>query len=150
MKQNLPSGCSKSIIRQLLKDPLGLISLCIIGLFVLLALGAYLISPDSTPYANEQHLDIAVKKPGFQIEMLHIPKPVTEKTNLVEQLLPIPPHLFTADGQTATHLTSKPTQEIHPTQETPSALQPTLSSKSPNVPTFSAQTDTAETCFPNS
>ena len=87
MKRNSPSGCSESLIRQLLKDPLGLISLCIIGLFVLLALGAYLISPDSTPYANEQHLEIAVKKPGFRIEMLQIEKPVKEKTNLLEHIL---------------------------------------------------------------
>ncbi len=87
MKQNSSSVSYSGVLRQLLKDPLGLISLCIIGLFTLLAIGAYLISPDSTPYANEQHLEIAVKKPGFQIEMLQIEKPDAEKPDFFEHML---------------------------------------------------------------
>lgn len=47
--------------------------LFIIGLFVVSVLG-YLISPDSTPYANEQCLQITTQKPGFKVQMLYITK----------------------------------------------------------------------------
>jgi len=37
-----------------------------------IAIAGYLITPDSTPYANEQHLEIAARKPGFSVTMLKI------------------------------------------------------------------------------
>ncbi len=40
----------------------------------LLALFAYLIIPDSTPHANEQHLELSTRKPGFSVRMLRIKK----------------------------------------------------------------------------
>ena len=72
---------------KLLKDPLSLISICVIGLFALLALFAYFVSPDSTPFANEQHLEIAVKKPGFKVDMLQIENKTVKETNWIEHLL---------------------------------------------------------------
>ena len=43
-------------------------------LWALLALFAYVIIPDKTPNANRQILEISTKKPGFEVDMLMIPK----------------------------------------------------------------------------
>lgn len=50
------------------------VSAAIITLTALAAVLGYLITPDSTPYANEQHLEIAAKKPGFSVKMLKVVK----------------------------------------------------------------------------
>lgn len=96
MKRNSHSECSKSILAKLLKDPLSLISICIIGLFALLALFAYFVSPDSTPFSNEQHLEIAVKKPGFKVDMLQIENKTAKETNWIEHLLFGSPSKYTS------------------------------------------------------
>lgn len=81
---------------KLLKDPLSLISICVIGLFALLASFAYFVSPDSTPFANEQHLEIAVKKPGFKVDMLQIENKTIKETNWIEHLLFGTPSKYTS------------------------------------------------------
>lgn len=40
----------------------------------LLAVSGYLITPDSTPFANHQQLELATHPPGFSIDMLYIKK----------------------------------------------------------------------------
>ncbi len=45
-----------------------------IGFSILVAIFGYLISPDSTPYANEQFLELSTKKPGFTVKMLKVHK----------------------------------------------------------------------------
>lgn len=80
----------------MLKDPLSLISICVIGLFALLALFSYFVSPDSTPFANEQHLEIAVKKPGFKVAMLQIENKTVKETNWIEHLLFGSPSKYTS------------------------------------------------------
>lgn len=49
------------------KNPLSIISLCILLLFVIVAFSAYLIIPDKTPGANTQHIEIAASRPGTKI-----------------------------------------------------------------------------------
>lgn len=49
-------------------------SLGIIVLTFLIALLGYAITPDSTPYANTQILEISTQKPGFQVEILLVNK----------------------------------------------------------------------------
>lgn len=49
-----------------------MISAGIIVAAVLTALLGYLITPDSSPFANEQHLEIAAQKPGFSVSMLKV------------------------------------------------------------------------------
>lgn len=53
---------------------LGMISCGFVVLWGLIALFAYLIIPDKTPNANRQILEISTKKPGFEVDMLMIPK----------------------------------------------------------------------------
>lgn len=47
----------------------GLVCIVLIGL---IALAGYLITPDDSPYANEQHLELAAMKPGFRVTMLRV------------------------------------------------------------------------------
>lgn len=47
----------------------GLIWIC---LAAVVATAGYLITPDDSPFANRQHLEIATRKPGFAINMLSI------------------------------------------------------------------------------
>jgi len=49
-------------------------SLAVILLTVLIAILGYLITPDSTPFANDQQLDISTRKPGFSVSVLKIRK----------------------------------------------------------------------------
>ena len=55
-------------------NKLGMVALFFVLFWALLALFAYLIIPDKTPNANRQLLEISTKKPGFEVDMLMIPK----------------------------------------------------------------------------
>ncbi len=55
-------------------NKLGMASCGFVLLWALLALFAYLIIPDKTPNANRQILEISTKKPGFEVDMLMLPK----------------------------------------------------------------------------
>jgi peptide/nickel transport system permease protein len=55
-------------------NKLGMVSCGFVILWALLALFAYIIIPDKTPNANRQILEISTKKPGFEVDMLMIPK----------------------------------------------------------------------------
>ena len=55
-------------------NKLGMASCGFVILWALLALFAYVIIPDKTPNANRQILEISTKKPGFEVDMLMIPK----------------------------------------------------------------------------
>ena len=61
-------------IRRLFTDWLAVVALVFIGLCALLASLGYLIIPDSTPYCNQQHLELATRKPGLKVAMLLIRK----------------------------------------------------------------------------
>jgi peptide/nickel transport system permease protein len=52
------------------KNKLAMFGLFTIGLLMLVAILGYLITPDSTPDANEQLLEISKKPPGFKTQIL--------------------------------------------------------------------------------
>ncbi len=60
--------------RRFSSDRLGLGSLLFIGFTVAVACLGYLVTPDSTPYANSQYLELGLKKPGFTVMMLPVKK----------------------------------------------------------------------------
>ena len=69
-------------------NKLGMVSLGFVILWALLALFAYLIIPDKTPNANRQILEISTKKPGFEVDMLMVPKETpSAKTSFLDFLL---------------------------------------------------------------
>jgi peptide/nickel transport system permease protein len=49
-------------------------SLGFIVLSSLVACLGYLVTPDKTPFANQQILELGLKKPGFSVEMIYLPK----------------------------------------------------------------------------
>ncbi|HLO90238.1 MAG TPA: ABC transporter permease [Lentimicrobium sp.] len=55
-----------------MRNKTAVISIWAIVICTLVACAGYLITPDSTPFANEQHLEIAAKKPGSVVKMLKI------------------------------------------------------------------------------
>jgi len=55
-------------------NKLGMASCIFVLLWALLALFAYVIIPDKTPNANRQILEISTQKPGFEVDMLILPK----------------------------------------------------------------------------
>jgi ABC-type dipeptide/oligopeptide/nickel transport system permease subunit len=52
------------------RNATGLPALAFIILSSLIALAGYLITPDKSPYANRQLLEIATQKPGFSVQLL--------------------------------------------------------------------------------
>jgi len=65
----------------------GMASLVFICLVVLVALLGYLISPDPTPFANDQHLELGLKKPGYRAGFVMIPKsPSPERRSLLHTM----------------------------------------------------------------
>ena len=55
--------------------------------WALLALFAYLVIPDKTPNANRQILEISTKKPGFEVDILMVPKETPpQKTSFIDFL----------------------------------------------------------------
>ena len=70
------------------KNGLGMAALGLIVIEALLALFAYFIIPDPTPHANRQLLELSTRKPGFEVDMLVMPKEVPpEPVGFFERLL---------------------------------------------------------------
>ncbi|MCK4679234.1 MAG: ABC transporter permease [Bacteroidales bacterium] len=79
---------SKLAWQRLLKDKIAVSSMIIILFSIFIALSGYLITPDSTPLANEQHLELSTQKPGLKISMLMVEKnEKKQKTRLFKQII---------------------------------------------------------------
>lgn len=52
----------------------------------LISIGAYVIAPDSTPMANEQHLETSFLKPGSAISFLEVPFPEAKSKSVLEEI----------------------------------------------------------------
>lgn len=69
------------------KNPLALSGLVLIIISILIALLGYMITPDSTPFANEQILEIATQKPGFKVQVLKVRKnEISQETGFFKKL----------------------------------------------------------------
>lgn len=74
MAQN-SNSLSQLALRKFKKNFWGVLSLIYIVLCGLVAVFAYLLAPDDTQNANQMHLSIHSKKPGFTVTMLTVPGP---------------------------------------------------------------------------
>ena len=70
------------------KNKLALVSLFFIAFLFVISILGYLITPDSTPFSNNQHLELTTKKPGFSQQFLLIYKnePIMH-SNLLKKML---------------------------------------------------------------
>jgi ABC-type dipeptide/oligopeptide/nickel transport system permease subunit len=64
----------------------GVFSLCIIGCIGLISVFAYVLAPDTSKNANQMHLSIHSKPPGFKVQMLTIPSGIESKQNFLSKL----------------------------------------------------------------
>ncbi|WP_274475210.1 ABC transporter permease [Mangrovimonas aestuarii] len=64
----------------------GVFSLCFIVLVGFISLFAYVLAPDNSQYANQMHLSIHSKPPGFEVQMLTIPSGVEDSQSLLGRL----------------------------------------------------------------
>lgn len=66
----------------------GMISLAFIVLVVLVSILGYLITPDHSPHCNHQQLEIALRKPGFSVELLQVQQPIAApKVSFFQKML---------------------------------------------------------------
>lgn len=65
--------------RRFRKNKLSIAALIYIIFCAVTAILGYLVTPDKTPFANEQHLEISMKKPGFSVTMLKLRKNIEIK-----------------------------------------------------------------------
>lgn len=63
---------------KVLKNPLGGISLAFICIITFCAIGAGFLAPDNTLHANQMHVSIHSKSPGFKVLLLSIPSKTGE------------------------------------------------------------------------
>ena len=57
-------------------------------IFILIGALGYIITPDKTPQANEQHVELATQKPGFHVDMLLLRKNEAEnKLSLWQKII---------------------------------------------------------------
>ena len=82
--------------RKFRKNRQGMFLLLFLGFVALIAMLGYLITPDSTPYANEQILEIGLQKPFTKVTFLAVRKnQAIQKRNFIDKMLNGQPSLFT-------------------------------------------------------
>ena len=64
----------------------GVFSLGFIICVGVISVFAYMFAPDSSQYANQMHLSIHSKKPGFSVQMLTIPSPLKTNQSAIDAL----------------------------------------------------------------
>ncbi len=81
--------------RRFCRNPLSIASLVVIGLFLLVAILGYLITPDHTPYCNQQYLELATLKPFSKATFL-ITNPTDSHTPFFQRMAQGEPLSYTA------------------------------------------------------
>ena len=71
--KNTSTSLTKLTLQKFKRNGWGVFSLIFLCLGILVALFAYVLAPDNSKNANQMHLSIHSKSPGFKVEMLTIP-----------------------------------------------------------------------------
>ncbi len=69
------------------RNTLGMFSLSFILLCGFVAIFCYVLAPDNSNYANQMHLEIHSKSPGFSVQMLSIPTKTTQTQSWLHFLI---------------------------------------------------------------
>ena len=86
MKSN-SNSLHQLALRKFKKNKLGVFSFSYIILCGFIAIFCYILAPDNSNSANQMHLEIHSKPPGFNVLMLKIPNQQQEKTSLFSTLI---------------------------------------------------------------
>ncbi|WP_147678393.1 ABC transporter permease [Algibacter pacificus] len=81
------SSLKQLALQKFKKNFWGVFSLCFIGFVGLVSVFAYVFAPDNSQYANQMHLAIHSKRPGYSVNMLTLPSALETNQNLFDKLL---------------------------------------------------------------
>ena len=79
----MQSESTNTILHKLLRKPAAVVALAVIALTCLIAVFAYVLAPDRSPFANRMIIELAARQPGFEKQFLLIPKQVQQKQRSV-------------------------------------------------------------------
>lgn len=106
-RKNRDSLARKAWVR-FRRNKLSFISMIFVFIVICIAIMGYIITPDKSPFANNQHLELAAKKPGFQVGVMMVRKnAVNERTSFFAQMIwgedcefiSVPYYSYRFDGQ---------------------------------------------------
>ena len=80
------SGLTASAFKKFKQNYFGIASLCFVILVGFMAIFAYVFAPDDSQYANQMHLSIHSKPPGFEVSMLIQPNASPNPQSLIDKL----------------------------------------------------------------
>jgi ABC-type dipeptide/oligopeptide/nickel transport system permease subunit len=80
------SSLTQLALQKFKKNLWGVLSFWLIVLVGLAAIFAYILSPDNSENANQMHLTIHSKKPGFKVQMLTIPSQIENQQSTFSKL----------------------------------------------------------------
>ena len=80
--KNSSTSLTKLTLQKFKRNSWGVFSFIFLCACVCLALFAYVLAPDDSKNANQMHLSIHSKAPGFKVKMLKIPYAEEEQNSL--------------------------------------------------------------------
>lgn len=83
---NQNNSLTSLALQKFKKNFWGVFSLGIICCIGLISIFAYVLAPDASKHANQMHLSIHSKSPGFEVQMLTIPSGVESDQNVLSSL----------------------------------------------------------------
>lgn len=129
--KNPGSGLTKIALQKFKKSFWGVFSFCFLIICVLVAIFAYALAPDNSQNANQMHLSVHSKAPGFTVDMLIIPTAVEQNSALsvfffgkknAATEIPVSDFSLTSSGIQITEYTSDGTEGLQ--KEYPLSLFP--------------------------
>ena len=82
--KNSSTSLTKLTLQKFKRNSWGVFSFIFLCACVCLALFAYVLAPDDSKNANQMHLSIHSKSPGFKVKMLKIPYAEEEQNSFSE------------------------------------------------------------------
>jgi len=65
----------------------GIFGLLIIAMTLVVAVFAYYLAPDNTPFANEMHLELSTLEPGTEVSFIKLKQHSEDNTSLIDRLI---------------------------------------------------------------
>ena len=84
---NAKDSLTHMALRKFKKNFWGVFSFWLIVFIGFISLFAYVVAPDNSQNANQMHLSIHSKRPGFQVQMLHMPSDEMKDQSLISKWL---------------------------------------------------------------
>jgi peptide/nickel transport system permease protein len=80
------NSLSALALQKFKSDFWGVFSFLVIIIIGLISIFAYALAPDNSEYANQMHLAIHSKKPGFKVQILEIPSTIKNQQHFFDKL----------------------------------------------------------------